>query len=342
MRLPGGRRALLVLVVGLLVVTAGCSGGADLGAGDGEPVAADESLEGDAAATEAPAVDDAGEAAVQPDRRAVVLTGEVSVRVEDFDAAERNLTRTAERYGGFVSDSRVDVERVGNETFKRGVLVLRVPSENFSAVVTAAEGVGELRDSSTESTDVTDQLVDIDARLANLRAERDRLRELYREANDTEDVLAVEERLSEVQGEIERLEARKAALQRQVALSTVRVELAEPRPAPGPVDTTEWYDTPVLAAFLESVNGVAVTLRALVVATAYAAPYLLVFGVPLAAAGYGIRRRRGRLLPVRDGGDGGDDVGEEDWESGPPDDGESDEADGGEAAEPDGPDDSDG
>ena len=51
------------------------------------------------------------------------------------------------------------------------------------------------------------QLVDIEARLESLRAERDQLRTLYRQANATDDVLAVQRELSDVQREIERLEA---------------------------------------------------------------------------------------------------------------------------------------
>lgn len=47
-------------------------------------------------------------------------------------------------------------------------------------------------------------------------------------------------------------EARKTQLRRNVALSTIRVRLHEPRPEQGAFDTSQWYDTPILAAFLES------------------------------------------------------------------------------------------
>jgi hypothetical protein len=165
--------------------------------------------------------------------------------------------------------------------------------------------------------DVTDQVVDLEARLRTLRAERDRLRELYQEANSTEEVLAVEERLSEVQTEIERAEARLASLERRVALSTVTVEIREPRPGAPPEGA--WYDTPLVEAFLASVNGVVVTTRALAVATAYAAPYLLAFGLP-PVAGVALAWRRW-------GGRGStDDLGL-DEDGGPPDGGETSVAD---------------
>ncbi|MFB6177986.1 MAG: DUF4349 domain-containing protein, partial [Halobaculum sp.] len=91
--------------------------------------------------------------------------------------------------------------------------------------------------------------------------ERERLRELYRNASDTEAILAIERRLSEVQGKIERLKAQRKELRRRVALSTIRVELREPEPEPEPDPSgQQWYDTPVVAAFLNSANGVVVTM----------------------------------------------------------------------------------
>jgi hypothetical protein len=299
------RRVATVLGVVVLALAAGCSGGGSLADGGDGGTAAELDRQPDAEETGVPGSADrpeetarsreeSGDTELQARQRAIIRTGQVVLTVDEFDAAERNLTRTAESYGGFVSDSSVEVNRVDNATYKTGTLVLRVPSENFSAMMDHAETVGEVDSTTVDSEDVTDQLVDITARLDNLKAERQRLRQLYRNATDTEDVLAVERRLSEVQGEIERLEARKEELERRVALSTIRVNLREPRPDPAPLDVDRWYDTPVVSAFLESVDGVVTTLRAFVVAGAYALPYLLVFGPVLAAAGYVVRRRRNR------------------------------------------------
>lgn len=301
-------RRFALLVVGLLVVTAGCSGGlgSQFAGGDGqeassrlEPTGGDTSL----SAPEADGTKESSENRIVRIRdRAVIKTGRVRVEVSDFDDARRNLSRKVAAFGGFVSDSRVDVERVDNTSVESGTLVLRVPSENFSEMMAHAKAVGTLESSGTNSKDVTDKLVDIDARLENLRAERDRLRQLYERANDTEAILQVQRRLSDVQGEIERLEARKKQLRRKVELSTIRVELHEPRPDAAGIDASEWYDTPILAAFLASVDGVLVTVRAFVVAAAYVLPYVLVFAPPVVLVAYALRRSGslGATLPFRD------------------------------------------
>lgn len=272
----------LVLVVGLLLVTAGCGG-----AGTAAPSGGDaDGRQEDPRATAAPGESDDGATAAQIRQRAIIRTGEMEVTVEDFETARANISEHVRALGGFTSDSQVEVHTTDAGTYRTGQLVLRVPSENFTTMLERARAVGTVESARTSSKDVTDQLVDLEARLANLRAERDRLRQLYRNTTDTDDVLDVEERLSEVQGEIERLEAQQTSLERQVALSTIRIRLNEPAPQSPPNNPSQFHETPVLGAFLASVDGVIVTVRAIVVALAYALPYLLVFGTPLVGAAY--------------------------------------------------------
>lgn len=305
------RRGLAVLLA-VVVLLAGCSGagggdGGDAGGGDGADAGNDLTAagdggsggggggdgDGDGDAAMALSAGTAQERSAVALQRQLILTGEIRLRVEEFEGAQSNVTRLARSYGGFVSDSNREVEERGNETWTRGTVVVRVPRENFTALFGDVQGVGEVERATRSSEDVTDRVVDLEARLENLRAERDRLRSLYRRANDTEDVLRVQERLSEVQGEIERTEAKLRSLRNRVGFSTVTVHLQEPRPRTPLEQRLPWWETPVLRAFLQSVDGVATTLRALGVGVAYALPYVLVFGTPLAGAILLYRRRAG-------------------------------------------------
>ncbi|MFB6157009.1 MAG: DUF4349 domain-containing protein [Haloferacaceae archaeon] len=308
-------RGLGVVLLAVLLVLAGCSGAGGGGGGAGqaapESLAEREASAGGADGAESAAGGDAdggsGGDALQVRRRQVIRTGDVTVRVESYDAARRNLTAAARDLGGFVSDSSRRRHEVRAGTYVTGTVTLRVPRDWFGAMMDRAEGVGTVRSSTVRSKDVTDQLVDIDARLRNLRAQRERLRTLYEEANDTEAVLEVQRRLSETQERIERLEAKKRTLERRVAYSTIRVELREERPEPGPREIRKWYDVPLVGAFLESVHGVVIVARAAAVLAAYALPYLLAFGLPpvlLAALGY--RRWRGSGGDGEDGAPGDD------------------------------------
>ncbi|GAB3311886.1 DUF4349 domain-containing protein [Haloplanus salinarum] len=293
-------RSVTVLLVAL-VLLAGCggsAGGADAGGGGDSGLTEASMAEEravDAQADGGDGGDGGGDgAAASATSRSIIRTGTVELRVDDYERSRSNLTALVESQGGYVGESAQQVRGDDDATWTEGRVVLRVPAENFSTTMAAIEREGTVRASRTSTQDVTEQVVDLEARLENLRAERERLRTLYAEANDTEDVLAVERRLSEVQTEIERTEAELQNIQRRVAYSTITVELTEPRPdRPAP---DRWYDTSVVAAFLESVEGVGVVLRATVVAAAFVAPYLLVFLTPFAVVGGLLYRYRHRIL----------------------------------------------
>lgn len=291
-------RAATVFVLALLVVLAGCSGGFS-GGGDanGDGSSMDQTGaksgrgggDGDRAAENA--IETARTAPNAQGRRALIRTGHARLEVASYDDARSNLTQAVTKRGGYVSDSVERVHRVENTTWTSGRIVFRVPAENFSAFFERVKEEGEVLQSSTNTTDVTDRIVDLEARLKNLRAQRDRLRKLYNRANDTESVLAVGKRLSEVQGTIERLRAKHRVLRNRIAYSTVIVELNETVPETDTEATRQWYETGIVDAFLESVDGAVVTLRALLVIGAYITPYFLLFGLPLIGLGVVFHRR---------------------------------------------------
>lgn len=307
-------RTTTVLLLVIIVVLAGCSGaggdGGNAGGGDGgEPGATFAGGDGGAGGNDGSGGgndggNDGGDAAMGVTtgvaheqsaiqlQRQLILTGEIRLRVEDFEEAQSNLTTLAESHGGFVSDSTQEVSERDNQTQTQGTVVIRVPRENFTALFQNAQAVGTVQQATRQSEDVTDKLVDLEARLENLRAERDRLRTLYERANTTEDILEVQERLSEVQGDIESLEARIRSLRNQVAYSTITVHMQEPRPDDPFAQQHHWWEISLVQAFLQSVDGVVTTLRALAVGIAFALPYVLVFVAPVAGGALLYRRRK--------------------------------------------------
>lgn len=302
------RRLLLVIALALTVALAGCVGlgdaddagpgeiesGADVG--DDAP-AVDESFESDSVADSDPetsftmaSADDGARAALAAERQ-LIRTGELRVTVEEFADADDEARRIVESYDGFVSERARETRERDGEEYVTGELVVRVPSDEFDATMADLEALGEVDRSATESEDVGERIADLEARLENREAERDRLRDLYEEANTTEDVLAVQSELADVQSEVERLDTRLDTLAERVALATIRVALSEEPPKPESEEPESWYETGVSSAFLESVSGVGTALRAAVVGAAYAAPYLLTVGIPVALVGAVVARR---------------------------------------------------
>lgn len=309
------RRTLVTVAMLGLVVLAGCSGagggdgGGDVGlssGGDGAATAAPEATgaaggsgdggrEADAEAT--PAAQSAEfETGTVQSRRSLIRTGHVRLEVSEYDATQSELASMARGHGGFVAASSETQHRRGNRTWTTGRLVIRVPSESFQPAFESVKSSGTVLNAESQTTDVSDQLVDLEARLRNLRAQRDRLRTLYEQANDTDATLRVGDRLAEVQEQIERLEAQKQSLEDRVAYSTITIELREPEPEPEtPTPTPEppaYHETPLYQAFTASIGGVVVAFRTATVTLAYALPYLFAIGLPLGVAGAIAYRRR--------------------------------------------------
>ncbi len=289
----------LALLLVLVVVLAGCAGS---GSNNSMKGGADHANNGASANSghggnsNSKSNNDAGSApksALVVQQRMLIRNGDVTLSVQTFGKTSQTLTQLASQRGGFVSDSSQRVHHDGNRTWVSGKIVFRIPKGNFSAFFERAKRMGDVEHSNTETTDVTDQLVDLQARLKNLRSQRDKLRSLYKQANDTDSVLSVQKRLSDVQSNIERLEAKQKSLKGQVAYSTVTVTMNESKPTDDVAVAHEksWYDTGVTAAFLNSVDGVVVMLRAFTVGAAYVLPYLVVLAIPLGVLAVFWRRR---------------------------------------------------
>jgi hypothetical protein len=162
----------------------------------------------------------------QPSRQ-LVRRGRMGVQVTSLGTASDRLERSANEFGAQVTRATVE-ERERAEYF------IRVPPERLDALMDSVAALGDVESRSVGVEDVTERVIDTEARLNSLRASRDRLRQLLDRAATVQDVIAVERELARVQGEIESLEARLTALRGQVALSELSVTLRQ-RPVLGPL-----------------------------------------------------------------------------------------------------------
>ncbi|MBV0922876.1 DUF4349 domain-containing protein [Halomicroarcula limicola] len=307
-------RKIVVLAVAATLLLAGCAGlggnsaggdGAQLagGGGDGGGSGGDAGSAGGGQQNADASTNGEIQANAAAQQRAIIRTGRMVVEVDNFSQRRSAIASQAREYGGYVSDSNQRLHRNGEAKWVSGYVVLRVPSERYRAMQEAVGSEGTVVTEETTTKDVTDQLVDLEARLENLKQRRARLRAFYDRANDTEELLRIEEELSSVQGEIERLEAQKRSLEQRVAYSTLRVELEEPEPGVTQI-RTQYHEQSLVAVFLGSVQDVYVFGRATLVTLAAVAPWLGVLAVPV----LGLRRLLGgREIPSVGGLRGGDD-----------------------------------
>lgn len=170
----------------------------------------------DGAAARPVAFQDPAKAAVAPEAvaRKVIYTADLKIVVTTIEPALVKARDLAEKAGGYLQ----------NQT--KNSITLRIPAEKFQAVLEQIEGLGSVADRQVKSDDVTDQFIDLEARLKNARTVETRLRELLARAKDVKEALEVERALTRIGEEIERFEGRLKLLRTLVALSTVTVEFS--------------------------------------------------------------------------------------------------------------------
>lgn len=196
-------------------------------AGTGEEPAADEETAGGGPAT--------GNGNAAPIEQRIIKTGEVSVEVADVPTAVGRVRAFALELGGYVGGSQAGSGDQG------ATLTLRVPAARFDEALERLRDLdGEVIAEATRESDVTRQIIDLGARIANLEASEASYRVLLERAERIDDVLAVQSRLDAVRGEIEQLEAQLQEIEGDADLSTLTVSLI---PAAEPVaEQTKTWD----------------------------------------------------------------------------------------------------
>ena len=154
--------------------------------------------------------------------RLLVRAADMGVEVEKPDAASERVVALAPALGGYVESSGSGGDPISHDDRR---VVLRVPSASLDAAMDSVARLGHVVSRSRSAEDVTDDVVDLDARVTSLRASRDRLRQLLDRATSVNEVLTVERELARAQAELDVLEARLTQARGQVALARLTVSL---------------------------------------------------------------------------------------------------------------------
>jgi hypothetical protein len=290
--------ALFWLVIILLLVA--CARGAateertasEIIAFDGDEAAGGAAPQAPESVAEEPASEAAFNTQTQAQERLIIRTANLSIVVADTEEAMATIARMAEENEGWIVSSNVFQY---SEEAKTGSITVRVPAAGFNSAINAIKALAvEVSSESTTGQDVTEEFVDLSARLANLEATADRVRSFLDEANNVEDALAVNMELSRLEGEIEALKGRIQYLSQSAAFSTITVNLT-PDVLAQPITVGGWRPQGVardaLEALVEALQGVA---SFLIWAVIYLLPLGLLIGIPLWLIIRGLRRWRRR------------------------------------------------
>lgn len=257
------RRLSLILAMGLAI--AACSGGeASDTTAVGEVADHGEFASGDDTVTTAgeealPPSD--GEGAIGVDLeiaqdRKVIRQAQLQLEADDTRAALDRIIALGEAAGGFVADATVHPVE-GEQDQPSANITLRIPASELTAVMTAIKGsVERVVSESQGAQDVTDQFIDLEARLTNLEALEVELRTLLAEVrqqpeSDPDKLLRVYNEIAVVRGQIEQIQGQLNYLEDVVDLATLTIGLT-PTPAVVPIVEDTWEPVEVARDALRS------------------------------------------------------------------------------------------
>jgi hypothetical protein len=219
------RLPVLSLLALLFVLFAACSGGAagppltDVGTTAGgpndngtqeRPVAP--------AATQAPAPQ--SNPGAPTDQQLIIYTGTLDLEVADVGSTVAQASQLIAGLGGHVASS----EATDKSDRQFATVTYRIPAERWDEALTGLRPLGtRVISENTESEDVTGQVVDLDARIANLKSSELALQAIMARASSIPDVLKVQDELSGIQGDIESMTAQRDSLAGRAAFATLKV-----------------------------------------------------------------------------------------------------------------------
>jgi predicted small secreted protein len=201
---------LAVLLSAFLLAACGAASGPGAAPDDGQVGGAPGPVTGD----------DGGEQPGSLADQRIIKTGEISIEVPDVTRALARVRAMAIELEGYVGGSQAGTRD------EPATLTLRIPADRFEdALARLHELDGDVVAEGTSEQDVTSAVVDLEARIANLRASETQYRTLVGQAVKVEDILAVQSRLDDVRGQIEQLQAQHKELSGLADLSTLHVTL---------------------------------------------------------------------------------------------------------------------
>ncbi len=322
----GGAAAAAVIVVAAVIAPSvgGLLGGGLVGSASDESAVSPEAPtvdrdtgggdSGSFAGSDGAATEESSGAAQSTGEREIITSASATVIVDDIPATAETIAEAAEARDGYVESMNIGqagkVIPVDPNTgmeydsmpypypypLDGAWITVRVPADELSGMVRELSALGEVTASTINRQDVTEQVVDLEARIEASQASVDRLTELMSQATSVADLLAAESALAERQATLESYQAQLESLESMVALSSLTVTL-QPVVEPVEADPAGFAD-----GLVAGWNGLVATLNGIVVALGFLIPWLVV----LALAGlivWGIvrlvrRRRAARKAPV--------------------------------------------
>ncbi len=229
-----------------------------------------------------------------PLTRAIIKTGSLTVEADNVDAKRQQAITIITGLKGQVASE--DSGSNGDGRITSANLVLKVPTDSYETAIQRLSELGKRLQIHQESDDVTEQVVDVQSRIASQRASLERMRTLLTKANTIGEIVTVESELTRREADLESLLAKQKNLALQTELATLALTLTEKGEVPPPKQPDRGF----LAGLKSGWNAFTATFGALATAIGAILPFLVLLAliaVPLWLLRHRLRRQPAAQAP---------------------------------------------
>lgn len=282
-----------LMAVMLVMMTAGCGNSSKMAADERATVSSGAELDGeyswdtDETADTGVTSENGLEAQVENGRK-LIRTVSLSLETKEFDSVLTNLSTKTTELGGYIETSSVNGNSYSHHSTRYASYVIRIPADKLNEFVEVVSELGNVTQKNESVEDVTLRYIDVESHKKALETEQERLLELLSKAENMEEILTIESKLSDIRYEIENYESQLKTMDNQIDYSTVSVYVDEVERV---TDTGEkGFFEEIKERFGNSLYIVARGIRGLVIGILGSLPILIVCGGVIAVVVIVVRK----------------------------------------------------
>ena len=247
---------------------------------------------------------DSGSETPAEDPEKIIYSGDATVETTEFDKSIAALEAMIEKEGGFIESSSVNGSNYydsarGYTSRRSASYTLRVPSGKFSDIMSRLSTFGNVPYTYTYTENVTAQYYDVQARLQALQAQETRLVEMMKLAETVEDIITIEDKLTDVRYRIDSLQSSLNNWDRRVAYSTLNITVKEVQVYTPEKLTKISYGEELWRAFTDALKNAGQFFKDLLVSLVSAIPTLVILAALFFAFRPLLRKLIGRIKARR-------------------------------------------
>lgn len=281
------------IAVMLVMMTAGCGNSSKMAVEERATVSSGAELDGeyswdtDETADTGVTSENGLEAQVENGRK-LIRTVSLSLETKEFDSVLTNLSTKTTELGGYIETSSVNGNSYSHHSTRYASYVIRIPADKLNEFVEVVSELGNVTQKNESVEDVTLRYIDVESHKKALETEQERLLELLSKAENMEEILTIESKLSDIRYEIENYESQLKTMDNQIDYSTVSVYVDEVERV---TDTGEkGFFEEIKERFGNSLYVVARGIRGLVIGILGSLPILIVCGGVIAVVVIVVRK----------------------------------------------------